>query len=102
MQPEWLYQISYGLSGYDKFRILIDGKRFAIVQTPGGRWFDNSGGHYGGAGYHIVDKEAVPNLRKAHGLLDTREIQQGGRAKLAQWKQLIKESDEAGKDVGIV
>lgn len=100
MQPDWLYQISYGLSGYSKFRILIDGTRFAIVQTPGGRWGDNSGTHYGSTGYHIVDKEAT-NLRKAHGLLDTREIQSGGRPKLAQWKQLVKECDEAGKDVGV-
>ncbi len=91
MQPEWLYNISYGLAGSQKFRVLIDGDRFAIVQTPGGKWFDNSGGHYGSTSFYLVDKQR--ELRKAHGLLDCREIQQGGRAKTAKWKKLVEELD---------
>jgi hypothetical protein len=71
--------------------VLIDGKRFAVVQSPGGTWFDNSGGHYGATAYYLVDKEA--NLRKAHGLLDCQELQHGGRAKMAQWKRLVEEED---------
>jgi hypothetical protein len=88
---DWLYQITYGLAECRKIRVLIDGTRFAIVQTPGGKWYDNSGGHYGQTSFYLVDKQA--QLRKGYGLLDCREIQQGGRAKTAQWKKLVEAAD---------
>jgi hypothetical protein len=90
-QPDWLYNITYGLAEGRKSRVLIDGTRFAVVQSPGGRWYDNSGEHYGGAAYYLVDKEK--QYRKAHGLLDCKELQHGGRAKTAQWKQLVERKD---------
>jgi hypothetical protein len=86
-QPDWLYNITYGLSEGRKTRVLIDGTRFAVVQTPGGKWYDNSGEHLGYVCYYLVDKQT--NLRKAHGLLDCRELQRGGRAKTAKWKKLV-------------
>ena len=91
-QPAWLYNISYGLADCRKLRVLIDGERFAVVQSPGGRWYDNSGGHYGGTTFYLVDKEGT--FRPSVGLLDCKELQHGGRAKLAQWKQLVEESDK--------
>lgn len=91
-QPAWLYEITYGLTSSTKNRVLIDGTRFAIVQSPGGMWYDNSGGHYGGASYHLVDKQK--KYRPAHGLLDTIEVQSGGRAKTAQWKRLVDSLDK--------
>jgi len=91
-QPDWLYNISYGLADNRKFRVLIDGTRYAVVQTPGGKWYDNSGGHPAYVSYYLVDKQA--QLRKGYGLLDCREIQQGGRAKLAQWKKLVEAGDK--------
>jgi hypothetical protein len=91
--PDWLYQITYGLSEGSKSRILIDGTCFAVVQSPGGRWFDNSGGHYGSTSYHLADKQR--QYRPAHGLLDCVELQHGGRAKLAQWKRLVTAADAA-------
>jgi hypothetical protein len=86
-QPDWLREITYGLAEGRKTGVLIDGKRFAVVKSPGGTWFDNSGGHYGATTYYLVDKEK--QYRKAHGLLDCRELQHGGRAKMAQWKKLV-------------
>lgn len=88
-RPEWLYQISYGLADGDKLRILLENERYAVVQSPGGRWYDNSGGHYGGASYDLVDKTLLHTYRKSVGLMDCVTLQQGGRAKLAQWKELI-------------
>jgi hypothetical protein len=90
-QPDWLYNITYGLAEGRKTRILIDGIRFAVVQSPGGRWGDNSGTHYGATAFYLVDKQQV--LRKGYGLLDCKELQHGGRAKTAQWKQLVERKD---------
>jgi hypothetical protein len=90
-QPDWLYNITYGLAEGRKTRVLIDGTRFAVVQSPGGTWFDNSGGHYGATAYYLVDKQQT--LRKGYGLLDCKELQHGGRAKTAQWKQLVEAAD---------
>lgn len=90
--PTWLYNMSYGLAHFQKLRVLIDGKRFAIVQEPGYKWFDNSGGHAGYATYFLVDKEK--GVRAGHGLLDQQIIQNGGRAKLAKWKGLVEFADE--------
>lgn len=92
-QPDWLYNISYGLAENRKFRVLIDGTRFAIVQTPGGKWYDNSGGHPAYATYYLVDKHPSANLRKGYGLMDCRELQHGGRAKSAKWKKLVEGLD---------
>jgi hypothetical protein len=89
--PDWLYNISYGLSDCRKLRVLIDGTRFAVVQSPGGRWYDNSGGHYGGTTFYLVDKQK--QYRASVGLMDCRELQHGGRAKTAQWKQLVEAAD---------
>lgn len=87
--PQWLYDMTYGLAGQRHIRILLENERYAVVQEPGGKWYDNSGGHYGGASYHLVDKQLLHTYRKSVGLLDCKVLQQGGRAKLAQWKQLI-------------
>lgn len=92
MHPDWLYQISYGLADARHLRILLDGPRYAVVQDPGGIWYDNSGPHYGSTSYHLVDKQAT-HYRKSVGLMDTETLQHGGRAKLAQWKKLIKERE---------
>jgi hypothetical protein len=91
LQPDWLHNITYGLAEGRQTRVLIDGTRFAVVQIPGGRWGDNSGTHYGAASYYLVDKQQT--LRKGYGLLDCRELQNGGRAKTAQWKRLVEEED---------
>jgi hypothetical protein len=96
-RPDWLYQISYGLAEGSKLRILLENERYAVVQIPGGRWWDNSGAHYGGASYHLVDKTLLATYRKSVGLLDTMEIQQGGRPKLAQWRKLIEEGPKMTK-----
>ena len=96
-RPDWLYQISYGLAEGSKLRILLENDRYAVVQTPGGRWWDNSGGHYGGASYSLVDKQRLHTYRKSVGLMDCMEIQQGGRPKLAQWKKLIEEGPKMTK-----
>lgn len=92
-QPEWLYRITYGLADSRKLRILIDGVRFAVVQSPGGKWYDNSGGHYGAATYYLVDKQST-TLRKSVGLLDCHTLQHGGRAKTAKWTKLVEEADK--------
>ena len=94
-QPDWLYQISYGLAECRKTRVLIDGTRFAVVQIPGGRWGDNSGTHYGQTTYYFVDKQQ--ELRSGYGIMDCRELQHGGRAKTAQWKLLVEQSDREAK-----
>jgi hypothetical protein len=91
--PDWLYNISYGLAEHRYLRILLEGTRYAVVQIPGGTWFDNSGGHYGQTTFYLVDKQAT-NYRKGIGLLDAKELQHGGRAKLAQWKKLIQEQEK--------
>jgi hypothetical protein len=85
--PTWLYDMSYGLSHYEKLRVLIDGRRFAVVQQPGYKWFDNSGGHAGLSTYFLVDKRRP--VRKGYGLINHRTLQHGGRAKLTQWKHDI-------------
>lgn len=95
-QPEWLHGISYGLAGNRNLRVLIDGTRFAVVQAPGGMWYDNSGGHYGATSFYLVDKQR--QYRKAHGLLDCRVLQHGGRAKTAQWKLLVETCDNTGAE----
>ncbi len=87
--PDWLYQITYGLDDCRKIRILLENDRYAVVQSPGGRWGDNSGTHYGATTYYMVDKQDLPKYRKSVGLLDAKELQHGGRAKLAQWKKLM-------------
>ena|SRR5271166_5873683 len=92
--PDWLYQITYGLSEARKIRVLLENDRYAVVQSPGGMWWDNSGGHYGKASYDLVDKRKLDTYRKGVGLMDCKEIQHGGRAKLAQWKKLIEMTDE--------
>lgn len=97
-QPEWLYQISYGLASYRKLRVLFETERHAIVHSPGERWWDNSGGHYGGVAFYLVDKGAIATYRRGVGLLDTKELQVGGRAKLAQWKTLIKEIENGNSE----
>jgi hypothetical protein len=89
--PDWLYQITFGLSDCRKIRVLIDGIRFAVVQSPGGKWYDNSGGHYGATTFYLVDKQA--KIRPSVGLMDCRELQHGGRAKTAQWKKLVEAAD---------
>lgn len=89
---DWLYNITYGLSDCGKIRVLIDGTRFAVVQSPGAKWYDNSGGHYGQTSFRLVDKEQ--QLRKGYGLLDCHELQHGGRAKTTQWKRLVEEADK--------
>jgi hypothetical protein len=91
-QPEWLRRITSGLVGGRKTRVLLENERYAIVQSPGANWSDNGGVHYGATAYYLVDKQA--NMRNSVGLLDCREIQSGGRAKLAQWKGLLKHEDQ--------
>ncbi len=93
-QPDWLYRITYGLADSWKIRILLENDRYAVVQSPGGMWWDNSGGHYGAASYDLVDKRKLDTYRKGCGLLECKELQHGGRAKLAQWKKLIEAPDE--------
>jgi hypothetical protein len=97
--PQWLYEISYGLADYRQLRILLENERYAIVQSPGGPWWDNSGKHYGATTYYKVDKQALATYRKSVGLLDSQEIQHGGRAKLAQWKKLIESTEEQGGEI---
>jgi hypothetical protein len=96
-QPQWLYRISFGLSEYRRIRILINGKRFAVVQIPGGRWGDNSGTYYGSTTYYLVDKQNT-KVRDSVGLIECQELQQGGRAKLVQWKKLVEEKDAADEN----
>lgn len=98
-RPDWLYHISYGLADGAKLRVLLENERYAIVQEPGGMWWDNSGGHYGASTYWQVDKTKLETYRKSVGLLDCKEIQHGGRPKLAQWKKLIEEDNMAEKRV---
>ena len=93
-RPDWLYHISYGLADGAKLRVLLENERYAVVQEPGGLWWDNSGGHYGGTTYWLVDKTKLETYRKSVGLLDCKEIQHGGRPKLAQWKKLIEAKEE--------
>jgi hypothetical protein len=96
-RPEWLYRISYGLADGHQLRILLENDRYAVVQGPGGKWYDNSGEHYGATTYYLITKEALPTYRNSVGLLDAQEIQHGGRAKLAQWKKLIEEGPKMTK-----
>lgn len=86
-QPTWLYEITYGLADNRKFRVLLDGSRYAIVQIPGGEFANGQVREYGSTSYYKVDKQAT--MRAGVGLLDAEEIQQGGRAKLAKWRKLI-------------
>jgi Lar family restriction alleviation protein len=57
IQPEWLQKMVVGISDPRKFVCMLEGERFAIVKSPGGRWGDNSGTHYGAVEYMIVDKQ---------------------------------------------
>ena len=95
-QPEWLKEMIYGYAGYEKFRLLVEGVNFAIMQTPGGRWGDNSGTHYGKTSYYLVDKRSDP--RRGHGMQYWKELKHGGRigAKTKrEWKALVDKSDKA-------
>lgn len=87
MQPDWLYQICYGLEGNRKFKVLLEGERFAIVQMPGSRFMNGQVSQYGSASYHLVDKQTT--MRKGYGIMDALVVQEGGRAKLALWKGLV-------------
>jgi len=93
-RPQWLYQITYGLAEGHQTRILLENDRYVVAQSPGGRWGDNSGTHYGATTYYLIDKQALPTYRKSVGLLDAKELQHGGRAKLAQWRKLIEMTDD--------
>jgi hypothetical protein len=96
-QPKWLYDMIYGYSEFQKWRLLIDGVNFAIVQTPGGTWGDNSGTHYGKTSYYLVDKRSDP--RHGHGMQYWKELKHGGRigAKTKrEWKALVDASDKVG------
>ena len=79
------------MADYHRLRILFETERYAIVQEPGGNWSDNSGVHYGGTTYWLVDKQCT--YRRQVGLMDAETLQHGGRPKLAQWKKLITERD---------
>lgn len=93
-RPDWLYQITYDLADGAKTRILIDGARFAVVQSPGGRWGDNSGTHYGATTFYFVDKQQP--LRKGRGLLNCYQLQHAGRAKTAKWKRVVNRCEALG------
>lgn len=95
-RPKWLYDLSYGLAESYKYRVLIDGKRFAVVQSPGGRFMNGQVSQYGSTTYYLVDK-THPDLRGGVGLMEEHVLQDGGRAKLAQWKKLVEASDQADK-----
>jgi len=99
--PQWLFDMTSGLAGQRHIRILLENERYAVVQEPGGKWYDNSGGHYGGASYHLVDKQALHTYRKSIGLLDCKVLQEGGRAKLAQWKRLIEQKEPTPRQARI-
>lgn len=93
--PEWLKEMIHGYSDYQTWRLLIEGANFAVVQTPGGRWGDNSGTHYGKTSYYLVDKRSDP--RHGHGMEYWKELKHGGRigAKTKrEWKALVDKSDK--------
>jgi len=100
--PDWLFNMTSGLAEQRHIRILLENDRFAVVQTPGSKWYDNSGGHYGPASYSLVDKRLLHTYRKSVGLMDCKELQQGGRAKLAQWKKLIEQEELTPRQVRIM
>ncbi len=100
--PQWLYDLTYGLAEQRHIRILLENDRFAVVQTPGGKWYDNSGAHYGPSSYSLVDKRLLHTYRKSVGLMDCKELQHGGRAKLAQWKRLIEQESLTPRQVRIM
>jgi hypothetical protein len=100
--PQWLYDLTYGLADQRHIRILLENERFAVVQCPGGKWYDNSGEHYGASSYSLVDKRLLHTYRKSVGLMDCKELQHGGRAKLAQWKRLIEQESLTPRQVRIL
>ncbi len=51
---------------------------------------------YGTTTFYLVDK-TQEDRRGGVGLIDACILQDGGRAKLAQWKKLIEASDQADK-----
>jgi hypothetical protein len=90
--PKWLYDISYGLADNHKFRVLWENERHAVVQIPGGEFANGQVRQYGSTTYYKVDKNF--SYRSSIGLLDAERLQEGGRAKLTQWKKQI-EADSA-------
>lgn len=86
-RPDWLYEITWGLSDGHKIRILAETERYAIVQIPGGDFANGQVRQYGCTDYYKMDKQAP--MRRGVGLLDAQELQSGGRAKLAKWKKEI-------------
>jgi hypothetical protein len=87
-KPKWLYDICWGLADNHRFRILLESERYAIVQIPGGDFANGQVRQYGTTTYYKVDKQAT-TLRAGVGLIDSEKIQDGGRAKLTQWRKLI-------------
>lgn len=85
--PEWLYFMAYGLEDNSKFRVLLEGERYAVVQIPGGEFANGQVRQYGPTTFYLVDKTA--SLRRGVGLLDCEVLQEGGRAKLAQWRNRV-------------
>jgi hypothetical protein len=87
----------YGYVNYYRWRLLIDGMNFAVVQSPGERWGDNSGRHYGATTYYLVDKRSDP--RFGHGVQYWKELKHGGgigSKTKAEWKALVESCDKTG------
>lgn len=86
----------YGYSNYEKWRLLIDGENFAVVQVPGSTWSDRTGKHYGTTSYHLVDKRTDP--RGGHGCQYWKELKNGGRIgskTKAAWEKIVEASDKS-------
>jgi hypothetical protein len=98
-QPDWLKRQMRGMVDGHKASVLIDGKDFAIVRHPGGRWSDNGGSYYGPVSYELADKRA-PSHSGGAGVGCFRQMRIGGRptkAEMAEWKELVTACDLAGK-----
>src|SRR5690349_3822880 len=62
-QPEWLKAFSWNYAHGEQIQVWMDGKRFAILKSPGHNWSDNSGTHYGGVAYYLHDKTESKRAR---------------------------------------
>lgn len=80
VQPEWLQKMVVGIAEARHFICILDGERFSIVKSPGSRWWDNSGGHYSGVDFMVVDKQHPEAYSVGRGIMRAGiTLKHGGR-----------------------
>lgn len=97
VQPEWLQKMVVGIAEARQFVCMLDGERFAIVKSPGSRWGDNSGTHYGAVEFMVVDKQHPDANRVGQGIMRaSTSLKHGGRINKTHkdlFKQLVELTD---------